>query len=137
VFVVPGLDPTHHAEAPDVVEIDGLKPEKAEIGKVDPVAAILVASQVSLTSASYIVPRHSSTLPIMVARAALSASPSAPAWTTKRLHRESVFRFWVCMAILLMRKMGRPREIESERHQRAKGITRMLAGNRRQCGNRG
>jgi len=33
---------------------------------------------------------------------------SAPACPTYRLHRESVFRFWVCMAMLLMRKMGRP-----------------------------
>jgi len=58
VFVVPGLDPTHYAKAPDVVEIDGLEPEEAEIGKVDLVAAILVASQVSLPSVSYIVLRH-------------------------------------------------------------------------------
>ena len=57
MFVVPGLDPTHYAKAPDVVEIDGLEPEEAEIGKVDPVAAILVASQVSLPSASYFVLR--------------------------------------------------------------------------------
>src|SRR5260370_28635077 len=58
MFVVLSLDPTHHAEAPDVAEIDGLEPKEAEIGKVDPVAAILVASEVSLPSASYIVPRH-------------------------------------------------------------------------------
>src|SRR3981189_1027566 len=58
VFVVLGLDPTHYAKAPDVVEIDWLEPEEAEIGKVNPVAAILVASQVSLPSVSYIVLRH-------------------------------------------------------------------------------
>src|SRR5580700_11177100 len=58
MFVVFCLDPSHHAKAPDVVEIDGLEPKEAEIGKIDPVAAILVASEVSLPSASYIVPRY-------------------------------------------------------------------------------
>src|ERR1700761_985024 len=57
VFVVLGLDPSHHAEAPDVVEIDGLEPEEAEIGKIDPVAAILVACEVSFPSVSYIILR--------------------------------------------------------------------------------
>lgn len=36
-----------------------------------------------------------------------------------------------------MRKMGVPRGIESEGHQRTEGEARVLAGNRRQGGNRG
>src|ERR1700733_2622288 len=41
-------------------------------------------------------------------RAAPSTSPSRAACVTKRLARESALRFWVCIAIVLMRKSGRP-----------------------------
>jgi len=50
----------------------------------------------------------------------------------KSLHRASVFRFWVCVAILLMRKVGAAVRIEREGHQRAEGNIRMLAGDRGQ-----
>jgi hypothetical protein len=50
--------PNPSRRTPDVVEIDGLEPEEAEVREVHPVAAILVASQVSLPSVSYIVRRY-------------------------------------------------------------------------------
>src|ERR1035441_405406 len=52
VFVVPRIDPAHHAEAADVIQIDRLKPEETEIGEVYPVPAILVASEVFLPNGS-------------------------------------------------------------------------------------
>src|SRR5260370_13409475 len=107
MFVVLSLDPTHHAEAPDVAEIDGLEPKEAEIGKVDPVAAILVASEVSLPSASYIVPRHRFGIADHACSGGSKRIPIGP-----------------CLAD------------ESQRRQRTEGEARMLAGNRRQGGNR-
>src|ERR1035441_9470286 len=58
LFVVPGPDPAHHAETPDVVEIDGFELEEAEICEVNPVAAILVASEVRLPSGSNLAIRY-------------------------------------------------------------------------------
>src|ERR1035438_942839 len=58
VLVVSGLDPTHHAEAADVIQIDRLKPEETEIGEVYPVPAILVASEVRLPGGSNLSIRH-------------------------------------------------------------------------------
>ena len=117
LFVVPRLDPAHHAKATDVVEIDGLEPEEAEVGEVDPVAAILVASEIFLPNRQ----RCRSQAQVRRCQSGLPGRPQAhhrrhPLAPTKRLHRGSAFRFWVCMAILLMRKMGRPEE------SRAKGI---------------
>jgi hypothetical protein len=113
--------PIHHTKASNVVDVDGLESEEAEIGEVNPVAAILVASQVVLPNASYSCSGTASTLPIRVARSDPSASPSAPTWPTNRLHRGSVFRFWVCMAILQMRKMGRPVESSAKGIREPKG----------------
>src|SRR5258707_11000441 len=58
MFVVVCLDPSHHSKASNVVKIDWLEPEEAEVREVHPIAAILVASQVFLPNASYIVLRH-------------------------------------------------------------------------------
>src|SRR5438067_312076 len=58
MFIIVCLDPSHHSKASNVVEIDGLEPEEAEIRKVDPVAAILVASEIFLPSVSNIVLRY-------------------------------------------------------------------------------
>ena len=58
VFVVPDIDSAHHAKTTDVAEIDGLEPEEAEIGKVNPVAAILVASEVLLSNRGEILLWH-------------------------------------------------------------------------------
>ena len=52
MLVVSCLDPSHHAKAANVVEVDGLEPEEAEVGEVNPVAAILMASEVFLANVS-------------------------------------------------------------------------------------
>src|ERR1017187_3675427 len=62
-----------------------------------------------------------SACPTSVTRADPSGSPSATACVTKRLHRGSAFRFCVCMAILLIRKMGRPAESSANGIREPKG----------------
>ncbi len=82
MFVVLGLNPSHHSKAPDVVEIDGFEPKETEIGKVYPVAAILVASHVSLPSARYIV---------------LTVAPRLP--DDSQIYRSNLLtdrRIWMC-----------------------------------------
>src|SRR5258708_20206501 len=53
LLVVSCLNPSHHAEAPNIVEVDGLEAEEAEVGEVDPVTAILVASKIGLSNGGY------------------------------------------------------------------------------------
>jgi hypothetical protein len=52
MFVVSSFDPSHHAKAPHVVEVDGLEPEKAEVGEVYPVTAVFMASKVLFSNRS-------------------------------------------------------------------------------------
>jgi hypothetical protein len=54
VFVFTDVDPAHHAKATDVIEINGLEAEEAEIGKLNPVAAVFVASEILLSNGSNI-----------------------------------------------------------------------------------
>jgi hypothetical protein len=127
LLVVFRMDPSHHTKSTNIVEVDGLEPEEAEVGEVDPVAAILVTSQVVLSNAGYILFRDSFGLADEGRPAAPNASPSIPACPTKRLHRGSAFRFWVCTAILLMRKMGRPEVSNAKGISDPKRKPRMLA----------
>ena len=52
ILVVSCLDPSHHAKAAHVIKVDGLEPEKTEVGEVDPVTAVLMASKVDLSNGS-------------------------------------------------------------------------------------
>jgi hypothetical protein len=49
---------------------------------------------------------------------------------TKNLHRASVFRFWVCVAILLMRKVGRLSGASAKDIGEPKGTSGCLRENR-------
>ena len=59
MFVVPSLDPSHHAKTTHIVEVDGLEPEEAEVGEVYPVAAIFMASKILFSDRSSIMLWHS------------------------------------------------------------------------------
>ena len=54
MFVVSSLDPSHHAKATHIVEVDGLEPEEAEVGEAYPVAAVFMASKVLFSNRSCI-----------------------------------------------------------------------------------
>ena len=58
MVVVARLDPPHHAKATNIVEIDGLEPEEAEVGEIDPVTAIFMAGKVPISSRSRFAFRH-------------------------------------------------------------------------------
>jgi hypothetical protein len=67
VLVIQGLDPAHHAEATYIVDeatyivdvdIDGFEPEEAEVCEINPVATVLVASEVPLADRSKVVFWH-------------------------------------------------------------------------------
>jgi hypothetical protein len=58
VLVIPGLDPAHHAEATYIVDIDGFEPEEAEVCEINPVATVLVASEVPLADRSKVIFWH-------------------------------------------------------------------------------
>src|SRR5271168_2460171 len=58
MFVVSSLDPSHHAKAPHIVEVDGLEPEKAEVGEVYPVTVVFMASKVLFSNRSSIMLWH-------------------------------------------------------------------------------
>jgi hypothetical protein len=44
------LDPSHYTKAADIIEVNRLEPKEAEVGKVHPVAAILVTSEILLSN---------------------------------------------------------------------------------------
>src|ERR1039458_4026401 len=127
LFVVPGLDPAHHAEAADVIQIDGLKPEETEIGEVYPVAAILVASKVCLSNGSEIGFWHR----LGVSNQGRSGSPKWVAISARLRNEEAASR--VSLQILGVHGHVADEEdgptcgIEGERHQGPKGGSRVLA----------
>ncbi len=137
MFVVLGLDPSHHAKASDVVEIDGLEPEEAEVGEVDPVAAILVASEVSLPNASYIVLRHRFGIADQGCPGGPKRITVGPCLPDEEAASGVGLQVLGVHGHIADEEDGPPGRIEREGHQRTEGKTRMLAGNRRQGGNRG
>lgn len=44
--IIPRIDPTHHAETTDVVDVGHFKPKEAEVCKINPMPAILVRCKV-------------------------------------------------------------------------------------------
>jgi len=132
VFVVLGLDPSHYAKAPDVVEIDGLEPEETEVGEVYPVAAVFMASKVLFSNRSRIMLWHRFGM-------AKQGSPCG----TKRIavgtclsDEETASR--IGLQILSVHghianeEDGTTCKIKRERHQRAEGKSCMLTGHRGQ-----
>ena len=136
ILVLSCLDPSHHAKAPHVVKVDGLEPEKTEVGEVDPITAVLVTCKVNLSNR------------IKFARGNRfgKADQSSPSSSKRiaigiRLYNEetaSRFRFQVLsMHCHIANQKKRPaRRVERERHKRSKGKPRMPAGKRRQGANR-
>jgi hypothetical protein len=117
VFVVPGINPSHHAKASDVVKIDRLEPEEAEVREVDPVPAILVASQISLPHASYIVLGDTFGVTDQGCPAGSKRITIIPRLPDEEAASGVGLQVLGMLAILLMRKMGRPKESS------AKGIS--------------
>jgi hypothetical protein len=58
MFVVSSLDPSRHAKATHIVEVDGLEPEKAEVLEVHPATAVFMASKVLFSNRSSIMLWH-------------------------------------------------------------------------------
>src|SRR5260370_17880908 len=52
LFIVLCFDPAHHPKTSNVVKLNGLEPEEAQVGEADPIAAILVASEAISATAS-------------------------------------------------------------------------------------
>src|SRR5450631_4533953 len=52
------LDPSHYTKAANIIEVDWLKPKEAEVGKVHPVVAILVTSEILLSNRTYLMFLH-------------------------------------------------------------------------------
>lgn len=50
MLVVACVHPSHHAKSTHIIDVDGLQPEKAEVGEVDPVPAIFVARKIQLSN---------------------------------------------------------------------------------------
>src|SRR5450631_3105189 len=58
LFIVLCIYPPHYAKTSNIVEVDCLKPKEAEVGEIDPVSTVLVASKVFLSNGSYIMVWH-------------------------------------------------------------------------------
>ena len=128
LFVVLRLDPTHHAKASYIVEINWLEPEEAEVGEVDPVAAILVASEVLLPNVSYVVLRYRFG---SADESRLGGPKSIP--VGRHLPDEEAasrvgFQVLGVHGHIADQKDGPTGRIESEWHQRTERKARVLAG---------
>ena len=106
VFI--GGHPTHHAKTSHVVDIDHLHSVEGEVLEVHPIPGVFVPRQIESRTCFSSSSGTVAVFPISVTRAAPSGSPLASGWVTSRLARESPRIFWVCMAMVLMRKEGRP-----------------------------
>ena len=120
-LVVPRINPAHHTEAPDVVEIDGLKTEEAEVGEVHPIAAVLVAGEIDLSNRSEVVFWHG----LGVSDQGRSGSPKGITIGTRLCDEEAASR--VSLQILGVhchiadQEDGPACRIEGEGHQGTEG----------------
>src|ERR1039458_9396231 len=134
--VVPGLDPAHHPEATDVVDIDRLETEEAEVGEIHPIPAILMASEVLLSNGSKIVFRHR----LSVSNEGRSCGPKRVTIGTHLRDEEAAAR--VSFQVLGVHghiadeKSGPTRQTDREGHQGTEWESRTLARQRREGGNR-
>src|ERR1035437_6893288 len=134
--VVPGLDPAHHPEATDVVDIDRLETEEAEVGEIHPIPAILMASEVLLSNGSKIVFRHR----LSVSNEGRSCGPKRVTIGTHLRDEEAAAR--VSFQVLGVHghiadeKSGPTRQTDREGHQGTEWESRVLARQRREGSNR-
>ena len=137
MFVVVCLDPSHHAKASNVVKIDGLEPEEAEVREVHPGTAILVTNQVSLPNASYIVGRHRFGIANHGCSGGSKRITVGPCLANEEAASGVGLQVLGVHGHIADEEDGPPGRIESEGHQRTEWKARMLAGNCRQGRNRG
>src|ERR1700722_11248936 len=129
-------DPSHHAKATDIVKIDRLKAKEAEVGEVDPVAAVIMTCKILFSNGNYIVFYDR----LGMADQCRSGSPKRIAIGSCLPYEETASR--IGLQILSMHghianeENGTACRIEREGHQGAKGEPRMLARKRRQGSNR-
>ena len=98
--------PPHHAETADEVNARHLQPVIGEVGVLLPIPGVLVARKIQVAS---LLRRHFRGSAHQGDSGSPQGSPDESGCVISRLARGSWCRFWVCMAMLLMKRTGRPR----------------------------
>src|SRR6202046_183616 len=128
MLVVGCIDPAHHAKATYIIEIDRLEAEEAEVGKVDPIATVLVAGEVFLANCNNFLLRYRRGV-------AYEGRPCGAQWvviSTFLPDEEAAPRIFLQVLCvhghIADEEDGATCRIEREGHQRTKRKSRMLAG---------
>ena len=96
-------NPSHHTKTANEVNARHLQPPIRKIRIVLPVFRVLIPRKIQF---AHLRCRRFQNGAMSVNRAAPSGSPETPGWVMSRLARGSCCRFWVCMAMLLIKNTG-------------------------------